>query len=112
MLVLQRRRARTSSAPIATTARRPRPTARFAVSLNLNDDFEGGELVFPEYAGVKVSPPAGAAAVFSCSVLHRGAAGDARPALRADDVLPGQKMTRLLPVAVLLAARERRVGAG
>ncbi len=43
----------------------------FAVSLNLNDDFEGGELVFPEYAGVKVSPPAGAAAVFSCSVLHR-----------------------------------------
>jgi len=43
----------------------------FAVSLNLNDDFEGGELVFPEYASVKVSPPAGAAAVFSCSVLHQ-----------------------------------------
>jgi predicted 2-oxoglutarate/Fe(II)-dependent dioxygenase YbiX len=43
----------------------------FAVSLNLNDDFEGGELVFPEYAGVKVSPPLGAAAVFSCSVLHQ-----------------------------------------
>ena len=43
----------------------------FAVSLNLNDDFSGGELVFPEYAGVKVSPPAGAAAVFSCSLLHR-----------------------------------------
>ncbi len=42
----------------------------FAVSLNLNDDFEGGELIFPEYAGIKVSPPAGAAAVFSCSVLH------------------------------------------
>ena len=42
----------------------------FAVSLNLNDDFEGGELVFPEYSGVKVSPPLGAAAVFSCSVLH------------------------------------------
>ena len=42
----------------------------FAVSLNLNDDFEGGELIFPEYAGVKVCPPAGAAAVFSCSVLH------------------------------------------
>jgi predicted 2-oxoglutarate/Fe(II)-dependent dioxygenase YbiX len=42
----------------------------FAVSLNLNDDFEGGELVFPEYSGVKVSPPAGSAAVFSCSVLH------------------------------------------
>ncbi|MBV8392088.1 MAG: 2OG-Fe(II) oxygenase, partial [Alphaproteobacteria bacterium] len=43
----------------------------FAVSLNLNDDFEGGELVFPEYAGVKVSPPLGAAAIFSCSVLHQ-----------------------------------------
>ena len=43
----------------------------FAVSLNLNDDFEGGELVFPEYAGLKVSPPPGAAAVFSCSLLHR-----------------------------------------
>jgi predicted 2-oxoglutarate/Fe(II)-dependent dioxygenase YbiX len=42
----------------------------FAVSLNLNDDFEGGELVFPEYSGVKVCPPTGAAAVFSCSVLH------------------------------------------
>jgi len=43
----------------------------FAVSLNLNDDFAGGELVFPEYAGVRVSPPAGGAAVFSCSLLHQ-----------------------------------------
>ena len=43
----------------------------FAVSLNLNDDYEGGELVFPEYAAVRVSPPAGAAAVFSCSLLHK-----------------------------------------
>lgn len=43
----------------------------FAVSLNLNDDFEGGELVFPEYSGVRVSPPAGSAAVFSCSLLHQ-----------------------------------------
>jgi predicted 2-oxoglutarate/Fe(II)-dependent dioxygenase YbiX len=42
----------------------------FAVSLNLNDGFEGGELVFPEYSGLKVSPPLGAAAVFSCSILH------------------------------------------
>ncbi|WP_421999906.1 prolyl hydroxylase family protein [Reyranella sp.] len=42
----------------------------FAVSLNLNDDFEGGNLVFPEYAAVQVCPPAGAAAVFSCSLLH------------------------------------------
>jgi predicted 2-oxoglutarate/Fe(II)-dependent dioxygenase YbiX/peroxiredoxin len=43
----------------------------FAVSLNLNDDFAGGELVFPEYAGVRVTPPPGAAAVFSCSLLHQ-----------------------------------------
>jgi predicted 2-oxoglutarate/Fe(II)-dependent dioxygenase YbiX len=42
----------------------------FAVSLNLNDDFEGGELSFPEYAGVRISPPLGGAAVFSCSLLH------------------------------------------
>ena len=43
----------------------------FALSLNLNQDFDGGELIFPEYAGVRVSPPAGAAAVFSCSILHQ-----------------------------------------
>jgi predicted 2-oxoglutarate/Fe(II)-dependent dioxygenase YbiX len=43
----------------------------FAVSLILNDDFEGGELIFPEYSGVRVSPPKGAAAVFSCSLLHQ-----------------------------------------
>jgi predicted 2-oxoglutarate/Fe(II)-dependent dioxygenase YbiX len=42
----------------------------FAVSLNLNDDYDGGELIFPEYAGVRIRPPAGAAAVFSCSLLH------------------------------------------
>ena len=42
----------------------------FAVSLNLNDDYEGGELAFPEYAGTRVSAPLGAAAVFSCSLLH------------------------------------------
>ena len=54
---------RDNSAP--TTADRA-----FAVSLNLNDDYEGGELVFPEYSSLKVCPPAGAAAVFSCSLLH------------------------------------------
>ena len=43
----------------------------FALSLNLNDDFDGGELIFPEYAGIRVSPPAGGAAVFSCSILHQ-----------------------------------------
>ena len=42
----------------------------FAVSLNLNDDFDGGELALPEYAGVRVCAPLGGAAVFSCSLLH------------------------------------------
>lgn len=44
---------------------------RFAVSLNLNDDYEGGELNFPEYGPRTFKPPAGAAVVFSCSLLHR-----------------------------------------
>lgn len=43
---------------------------RFAVSLNLNDDYEGGELRFPEYGPHTYKPPAGAAVVFSCSLLH------------------------------------------
>jgi predicted 2-oxoglutarate/Fe(II)-dependent dioxygenase YbiX/peroxiredoxin len=44
---------------------------RFAVSLNLNDDYEGGELSFPEYGTRLFRPPAGAACVFSCSLLHQ-----------------------------------------
>jgi len=43
----------------------------FAVSLNLNDDFEGGELRFPEYGPHLYKPPAGTACVFSCSLLHQ-----------------------------------------
>jgi peroxiredoxin len=44
---------------------------RFAVSINLNDDFEGGEVYFPEYGEqTKFRPPAGGALVFSCSILH------------------------------------------
>ena len=43
---------------------------RFAVSVNLNDDFEGGEIAFPEYGPRRFKPPAGAAVVFSCSLLH------------------------------------------
>ncbi len=42
----------------------------FAVSLNLNQDYDGGELVFPEYGPTRYKPKAGAAAVFSCSLLH------------------------------------------
>ncbi|HET7717773.1 MAG TPA: 2OG-Fe(II) oxygenase [Bauldia sp.] len=43
---------------------------RFAVSINLNDDFEGGEVSFPEYGPRSFKPPPGGAVVFSCSLLH------------------------------------------
>jgi predicted 2-oxoglutarate/Fe(II)-dependent dioxygenase YbiX len=43
---------------------------RFAVTLNLNDGFEGGGLRFPEYSDDILSPPAGGALVFSCSLMH------------------------------------------
>jgi predicted 2-oxoglutarate/Fe(II)-dependent dioxygenase YbiX/peroxiredoxin len=42
----------------------------FAVSLNLNDEFEGGELEFPEFGDRRYRPPAGGATVFSCGLLH------------------------------------------
>ena len=48
---------------------------RFAVSINLNaDEFEGGELWFPEYSRQTYKPATGEAVVFSCSLLH-----EARP---------------------------------
>jgi predicted 2-oxoglutarate/Fe(II)-dependent dioxygenase YbiX/peroxiredoxin len=43
---------------------------RFAVSINLNADFEGGEISFPEYGPRAFKPPPGGAVVFSCSLLH------------------------------------------
>jgi predicted 2-oxoglutarate/Fe(II)-dependent dioxygenase YbiX len=43
---------------------------RFAVSINLNDDFSGGELVFPEFGMRRYKVPAGAALVFGCGLLH------------------------------------------
>ncbi len=43
---------------------------RFALTVNLNDDYEGGRLRFPEYGQDLYSPRAGAAIVFSCSHLH------------------------------------------
>ena len=46
-------------------------TRRFALTLNLNsDEYEGGELVFPEYGNDRYKPPTGAAVLFSCSLLH------------------------------------------
>jgi len=44
---------------------------RFAVSINLNaEDYEGGELMFPEFGTRTYKPPTGGAVVFSCSLLH------------------------------------------
>lgn len=43
---------------------------RFAISVNLNNDFEGGEISFPEYGPRSFKPPPGGAVVFSCSLLH------------------------------------------
>jgi predicted 2-oxoglutarate/Fe(II)-dependent dioxygenase YbiX/peroxiredoxin len=45
---------------------------RFAVTINLNsDEYEGGELMFPEYGRTVFKPPVGGAVVFSCSLLHQ-----------------------------------------
>lgn len=44
---------------------------RFAVSINLNAGFDGGEIGFPEYGARTWRPGPGDAVVFSCSLLHR-----------------------------------------
>lgn len=44
---------------------------RFAVSINLNDDFEGGGVSFPEYSQRTFKAPAGGAVIFSCALLHQ-----------------------------------------
>lgn len=47
---------------------------RFAISINLNsEDYEGGELLFPEFGPACHKPPTGGACVFSCSLLHEAA---------------------------------------
>jgi len=44
---------------------------RFAVSINLNaEDFEGGDLRFPEFGRRTYRPPTGGAVVFCCSLQH------------------------------------------
>jgi predicted 2-oxoglutarate/Fe(II)-dependent dioxygenase YbiX/peroxiredoxin len=43
---------------------------RFAMSLNLNDSYEGCSVRFPEFPGSEYRPSMGAALVFSCSLLH------------------------------------------
>lgn len=44
---------------------------KFAVTLNLNaEDYEGGELMFPEFGTRTYKPPTGGATVFACGLLH------------------------------------------
>jgi len=44
---------------------------RFAVSINLNaEEFEGGDLRFPEFGPRTYRPPTGGAVVFCCSLQH------------------------------------------
>lgn len=44
---------------------------RFACSINLNaEEFDGGDLRFPEFGTRTYRPPTGGAVVFSCSLLH------------------------------------------
>jgi predicted 2-oxoglutarate/Fe(II)-dependent dioxygenase YbiX len=42
----------------------------FALTLNLNEGYEGGALRFPEYGNQLYRPDAGAALIFSCAHLH------------------------------------------
>lgn len=45
---------------------------QFALSINLNaaEDYDGGEVRFPEFGRQLYRPPAGGAVVFSCGLLH------------------------------------------
>lgn len=44
---------------------------KFAVSINLNsEEFEGGDLRFPEFGPRTYRPPSGGAVVFCCSLMH------------------------------------------
>jgi hypothetical protein len=52
---------------------------RLAASINLNDGFEGGGVVFPEYSDDTYCPGPGCALVFPCALVHgvkRVASGD------------------------------------
>ncbi len=43
---------------------------RFALTLNLNEGYDGGHLRFPEYGPHLYRPKAGDAVVFACAHLH------------------------------------------
>ena len=69
---------------------------RFAVTINLNDNYDGGDLSFPEFGSRRYRGPVGAATVFSCALMHevtpmtRGTRYATLPFLY-DDVAIGQR---------------------
>jgi predicted 2-oxoglutarate/Fe(II)-dependent dioxygenase YbiX len=66
---------------------------RFGLTLNLNDDYAGGELRFPEYGPARYRPAAGEALVFSGSHLH--------------EVLPVERGRRFVLLSFVLARGAR-----
>ena len=44
---------------------------RFAITINLNGDYDGCDLVFPEFGSRSYRAPHGGAIVFSCGALHQ-----------------------------------------
>lgn len=74
---------------------------RFAMSLNLNDDYDGGELRFPEFSDALHRPAAGEALIFACSMLHEVA-----------PVTRGMRFTLLSFLFDADAARQRRMSDG
>lgn len=67
---------------------------RFAMSVNLNDDYEGGAVRFPEFAGEPYRPPPGGALIFSCSLLH--------------EAMPVTQGTRFVALTFFFAVREAK----
>lgn len=47
---------------------------RIAVSIELNDDYTGGGLIFPEYSDDRWRAPPGGGLAFSCSLMHEAVA--------------------------------------
>ena len=62
---------------------------RFGLTINLNDDYAGGELRFPEYGPARFRPAAGEALLFSGSHLH--------------EVLPVERARRFVLLSFVLA---------
>lgn len=71
---------------------------RFALSLNLNDDYDGGELRFPEYGPDRYRPAAGEALLFSGALLH--------------EVLPVTRGSRYVLLSFLYGDEVRRRNPG